>query len=128
MLLQGQKDAEPLDFSALLELRDVYDELHTILKLFKEQKDTLTSMASHYGGPTWPIEGRGTNVEPRSPDRQGSQGQTSIREGMKHLEDAYRSIETFEANVKDMIGDAEKAEKAVSDHLTSLVFSNKAAV
>lgn len=112
------------DFSSLLELRDVHDELHTLLKLFKEQNDTLTSMAKHYGGPTWPIEGQGTNVDPRSPDRQGFEAQTPVREGMQHLEDAYRKIKAFEANVKDMIDNAEKAEKAVSDHLTRRIFSD----
>ena len=112
------------DFSSLLELRDVYDELHTIMKLFKEQKETLTSMAKHYGGPTWPTEGQGTNADPRSPDRQAFDAQTTVQEGMKHLEEAYRSIKAFEANVKDMIENAENAEKAVSGDLMFSIFSN----
>lgn len=112
------------DFSSLLELRDIYDELHTIMKLFKEQKSTLTSMAKRYGGPTWPIESQGTNIDPRSPGREGIEAQTIVQEGMKHLEEAYRSITAFETNVRDMIENSENAEKAVSGDLMALIVSD----
>ena len=47
------------DFSSLLELRDIYDELHTIMKLFKEQRNTIAFMAKHYRGPNRASEGQG---------------------------------------------------------------------
>ena len=41
------------DFSALLELMDILDELHTIRELFKEQREVLSVMARPYiGEPT----------------------------------------------------------------------------
>lgn len=39
------------DFSSLLELRDIMDELNTLKKLFDEQAETLTSMAKLYNDP-----------------------------------------------------------------------------
>ena len=46
------------DFSSLLELRDVYDELHTIMKLFKEQRKTIAFMAKRYRGFNRATEGQ----------------------------------------------------------------------
>ena len=46
------------DFSSLLELRDIYDELHTIMKLFKEQRKTIVYMATHYRGNNRVSEGQ----------------------------------------------------------------------
>ena len=46
------------DFSSLLELRDIYDELHTIMKLFKEQRKTIAFMAKHYRGSNRASEGQ----------------------------------------------------------------------
>ena len=46
------------DFSSLLELRDIYDELHTIMKLFKEQRKTIAFMAKHYKGSNRASEGQ----------------------------------------------------------------------
>lgn len=46
------------DFSSLLELRDIYDELHTIMKLFKEQRKAIMFMAKHYRGTSRASEGQ----------------------------------------------------------------------
>ena len=43
---KGVEKQSKEDFASLLELRDIYDELHTIKKLFKEQRDTLIGMCS----------------------------------------------------------------------------------
>lgn len=41
------------DTSAMLELRDIYDELHTLQKLFSHQKDTLDQMLEIYKRPAY---------------------------------------------------------------------------
>ncbi|KAL8796496.1 MAG: hypothetical protein Q9195_001170 [Heterodermia aff. obscurata] len=46
------------DFSSLLELRDIYDELHTIMKLFKEQRKTIAFMTMRYKGSNRASEGQ----------------------------------------------------------------------
>ena len=142
------------DFSSLLELRDIYDELHTIMKLFKEQKKTIVYMMKHYRGNNRASEGQneeqkgdvqnirrvfeqqiailaafakqleGTdqptedrNIESvisgSNPELLDSQTILS-KDGLKYLEEAERSINVFEAQIRDMIESTENAEKAVS--------------
>lgn len=107
------------DFSSLLELRDISDELHTIKKIFKEQRDTLFAMARYYRR-----EGKSEAPPPTTSllayiqektlkTRKTLKAMNYDVDGLLHLESTARSLDSFETNVSEMIESAENTEKAV---------------
>ena len=80
------------DLDALLELRDIEDELGTLKKLFEEQKAGITEMINHYGG--------------LQKDR--DKGRT----GAKLLDEALRTIEGYIEQVGSMSKSAGTAQSA----------------
>ena len=111
------------DFSSLLELRDILDELNTLRKLFDEQRDTLINMAKHYKTSEGIVEAQSStpNLVISIPNATEAQKQHST--GLKYIEEAEKSLDSFEKHVIDMIKDAENAEKAVSSFLPFFFFN-----
>ncbi|KAI0968657.1 hypothetical protein F4678DRAFT_474398 [Xylaria arbuscula] len=68
--------------SAVLELRDMEDELHTLLNLFTEQQDTVKSMKASY---------------------EKSELQAATEYGRQYLEEALRRLEEYEKQAHDML-------------------------
>ncbi|KAI8623925.1 hypothetical protein F5Y19DRAFT_343736 [Xylariaceae sp. FL1651] len=68
--------------SALLELRDMEDELHTLLNLFTEQQDTIKTMKSNY----------------EKPELQGF-----TERGREFLKEALSSLDEYEKQAHDML-------------------------
>ncbi|GAW19069.1 hypothetical protein ANO14919_085530 [Xylariales sp. No.14919] len=68
--------------SAVLELRDMEDELHTFLNLFTEQQDTIKSMKASYGK---------------------SELHSFTEFGRGYLEEALRRLEEYEKQARDML-------------------------
>ena len=105
------------DFSSLLELRDIMDELNTLKKLFDEQAETLASMANHYNDPKKLGETQRSTSNLTSPTFQTVEAQTGLSQislnGLQNLEGARKSLKVFEKQVLDMKEDCEKTEKAV---------------
>ena len=101
------------DFSSLLELRDISDELHTIKKLFQEQRCALVDIAGHYID----ADGRGEMQNPKQDVKnfiqQATEAQKHSANGLDDLAKAERSLNSFERSVSDMIESAENTEKAV---------------
>ena len=87
------------DLSTLLELRDIMDELGTIMKLFDQQKTTINSMLRYYGDK---IYGKG------------------------FLEAALARLDEYRNQVLEMREDAHLARKAVCTVLLTahLTYSN----
>ena len=105
------------DFSSLLELRDIMDELSTLKKLFDEQAETLASMTKHYDDPKMLGEAQQSTSNLTSPTFKTIEAQTSTPQkflnGLQYLEGARKSLKIFEKQVLDMKEDSEKTEKAV---------------
>ncbi|KAL8829774.1 MAG: hypothetical protein Q9191_001822 [Dirinaria sp. TL-2023a] len=105
------------DFSSLLELRDISDELHTIKKLFQEQRDALVDMAVHY------LDAEGTGEKQNAEQdrkifiQRAREAQKHSANGLDNLVKAERSLNSFERSVSDMIESAENTEKAYSNLL-----------
>lgn len=112
------------DFSSLLELRDIYDELHTIRKLLREQRETLVVMVQHYIGERTSeaqISARNlTNLL-----RETAEAKTLDSDAIKHLEETARSLDSFESNISDMIESSENTEKAVRQRFLLVVHKLK---
>ncbi|KAI1115569.1 hypothetical protein F5Y14DRAFT_410352 [Nemania sp. NC0429] len=68
--------------SAVLELRDMEDELHTLLNLFTEQQDTIKAMKA---------------------SSEKSEGQTFTEFGREYLKEALRRLEEYDKQVHDML-------------------------
>ncbi|KAI1159402.1 hypothetical protein F5B18DRAFT_636992 [Nemania serpens] len=68
--------------SAVLELRDMEDELHTLLNLFTEQQDTIKLMKV---------------------SSEKSEGQTFTEFGREYLKEALRRLEEYDKQVHDML-------------------------
>lgn len=79
--------------SAVLELRDMEDELHTLLGLFTEQQDTIKLMKS---------------------SSEKSEGQTFTEFGRDYLKEALRRLEEYEKQVHDMLIRVDGTRKDVS--------------
>ena len=90
------------DLNALLELRDIEDELTTIQKLFIEQHKTIKEMLKQY----------------EELNRQAKHGRF-ILQGVDH------AIEGYEESVKGMLKSADVAQKAVSwrSHIVPLILT-----
>ena len=105
------------DFSSLLELRDIMDELNTLKKLFDEQAETLASMANHYSDPTMLGQTQQSASNLTSPTLRTIEAQPITSQkflnGLQYLEGARKSLKMFEKHVLDMKEDTEKTEKAV---------------
>ena len=103
------------DFSSLLELRDIHDELHTIKKLFKEQRETLLAMVNYY------IRRGPSKMQITTEDLTASiqqmhqvfKAQGHDDNGLQHLGETAQRLDFFEVTVSEMIESAEKTEKAV---------------
>ena len=103
------------DFSSLLELRDIFDELHTIKKLFKEQRETLLVMARNYLGVESLSETQDPTKDLTTIISKATEAQKlDAGAGLNYLQETWRSLNSFERKVLDMIERAENTEKAVS--------------
>ena len=101
------------DFSSLLELRDISDELHTIQKLFKEQRGILIDTARYYLNG----EGTGEMKNPKTFIREAVEAvepQKRDENGLNYLAETERSLNSFERSVSEMADSAESTEQAVS--------------
>ncbi|KAI1422515.1 hypothetical protein F5Y12DRAFT_762408 [Xylaria sp. FL1777] len=76
--------------SAVLELRDMEDELHTLLNLFTEQQDTIKSMKWSY---------------------EKSELQASTQCGREFLKEALRRLEEYEKQARDMLARVDATRK-----------------
>lgn len=79
--------------SAVLELRDMEDELHTLLNLFTEQQDTIKLMKV---------------------SSEKSEGQTFTEFGREYLKEALRRLEEYDKQVHDMLIRVDGTRKDVS--------------
>lgn len=79
--------------SAVLELRDMEDELHTLLNLFTEQQDAIKSMKGSY-------------------ERAELQAHTEC--GREYLKEALRRLEDYEKQAHDMLARVDATRKDVS--------------
>lgn len=105
------------DFSSLLELRDISDELHTIKKLFQEQRDALVAVARHYIGADCVGEMQNLKQDFKNSIQRAREAQKNNVNGLDDLAKAERSLNSFERSVSDMIESAENTEKAYSNLL-----------
>src|SRR5437899_1833470 len=80
------------DLSALLELRDIVDELTTMQKLFEQQKEAILEMEIQYRA------------------HYGAEG----GHGVEYLEEALASLEEFMKQTSEMMTNAKTAQDAVS--------------
>jgi Mg2+ and Co2+ transporter CorA len=87
--------------SAVLELRDMEDELHTLNNLFTEQQDAIKEMKKSYEGP-------------------GLQSLTQW--GREYLKEALRRLEEYEKQAHDMLARVDATRKDVSIPIFSLSF------
>jgi len=78
--------------SAVLELRDMEDELHSLNNLFTEQQDAIKEMKKSYEGP-------------------GLQSFTEC--GREYLKEALRRLEEYEKQTHDMLGRVDATRKDV---------------
>ena len=101
------------DFSSLLELRDVSDELRIIQKLFKEQRDTLGDMAAFYRGDERPPGMHESTLDLASSNSEGLHSRTGNLRGSGYLRETEQILNDFDKHVSEMIEDATNAEKAV---------------
>ncbi|KAJ2992152.1 hypothetical protein NUW58_g2264 [Xylaria curta] len=76
--------------SAVLELRDLEDELHTLLNLFTEQQDTITTMKANY---------------------EESELRECTEFGREYLKEALRRLEEYEKQARDMLGRVDATRK-----------------
>lgn len=74
------------DLSALLELRDIIDELGTIMRLLDQQEATINEMVSYYGNKGY---------------------------GYRFLEAALKRLREYHTQVAEMRTDSHSAQKAV---------------
>ena len=84
------------DLSALLELRDIVDELGTIMKLFDQQKGAIRTMLKYY-------------------DSKG--------DGKNFLTTALRRIHDHSGQVSEMMSNSISAQKAVCNYASLLISS-----
>ncbi|KAI1355970.1 hypothetical protein F5Y01DRAFT_301551 [Xylaria sp. FL0043] len=76
--------------SAVLELRDMEDELHTLLNLFTEQQDTVKSMKTSY---------------------EKSELQAATECGREYLKEALHRLEEYEKQARDMLARVDATRK-----------------
>ncbi|KAI9774094.1 MAG: hypothetical protein M1840_005187 [Geoglossum simile] len=78
------------DTSAMLELRDIDDELNTLAKLFREQIETITQIKDIYDNPSFPhLSGNGLSI----------------------LNEALEKLKEYTEQVKKMLKSANRARK-----------------
>ena len=81
------------DTSAMLELRDIDDELNTLEKLFKQQTETINQMKDIYHKPSYAhLSGHGLST----------------------LNEALEKLEEYTEQVKQMLGSANRTRKDVT--------------
>lgn len=111
------------DFSSLLELRDVFDELNIIRKLFQEQRDTLSTMVEHYKGADRLPGAQSSTTNLSISSQEAAETHEPSMTGLDYLRETEGTLDIFEKHVTDMIDSATKAEKAVRSFLAKLIFT-----
>lgn len=95
---QAEKDNRD-NTSALLELRDIEDELSTLLHLFEEQESRVNEMLSLY---------RPSYTLPRQNSVNSLLSPGNTTDGVAFLQEALSKLSSYKDQAKDMIGRVEK--------------------
>jgi type I site-specific restriction endonuclease len=80
--------------SAVLELRDMEDELHTMLNLFAEQQETIKAMMGD--------------------KQERPENQSLTNSGREYLREALRRLDDYDRQARDMLGRVDSTRKDVS--------------